>query len=79
MPRGKDFRDRPLVATLISVLVSNKVISRGIHLVSGIVVSSLPANSFRNIPHFSRRMATNALSSRVGIRLGDRALPTILP
>jgi hypothetical protein len=43
------------------------------------MVSSLPAISFLNVPHFSRRMATNALSSRVGISLSVRALPTILP
>jgi hypothetical protein len=78
MPRGKGFRDRLPVATLISVLVSSKVINRGLHLVSGIVVRSPSTISFRNVPHSSRRMATNALHSRVGIRLSVRALPTIL-
>jgi hypothetical protein len=79
MPRGKGFRDRPPVETLVSVLVSSKVINRGIHLVSGIVVRSLSTISFHNVPHSSRRMATNALRSRVGIGLSVRALPTILP
>jgi hypothetical protein len=77
--RKKGFRNRPLVATLVSILVFSKVISRGIHLVSGIVVSSLPVISFRNIPRFSRIMATNTLSSRVGISLSVRALSTTLP
>jgi hypothetical protein len=79
MPRGKGFRDRPPVATLVSVLVSSKVINRGIHLVSGIMVRSLSAISFCNIPYSSRKMATNTLRNRVGIRLSVRALPTILP
>jgi hypothetical protein len=79
MPRGKGFRDRPPVATLVSVLVSSKVINRGIHLVSGIVARSLSVISFHNVPLFSRRMATNALRSRVEIKLSIRALPTILP
>jgi hypothetical protein len=79
MPRGKDFRDRPLVVTLIRVLVSNRVINRGLLLVSGIVVRSLSAISSRNVPHSSHRMATNALCSRVGISLSVRALPIILP
>jgi hypothetical protein len=78
MPRGKGFRDRPLVAILVSVLVSSKIISRGIHLVNGIVVSSLLAISFRNIPHFCHRMATNAHNSRMEARLSVRAPPTTL-
>jgi hypothetical protein len=79
MPRGKDFRDRLLVVTLIRVLVFSRVINRGLLLVSGIVVRSLSAISSRNVPHSSRRMATNALRSRVGISLSVRALPIILP
>jgi hypothetical protein len=79
MPRGKDFKDRPPVVTLVRVLVSSKVINRGLLLVSGIMVRSLSAISFRNVPHSSRRMATHALHSRVGIRLSVRALPIILP
>jgi hypothetical protein len=79
MPRGKGFRDRLLVVTLVRVLVSSKVINRGLLLVSGIMVRSLSAISSRNIPYSSRRMATNAIRSRVGIRLSIRALPIILP
>jgi hypothetical protein len=79
MPRGKGFRDRLLVVTLGRVLVSSKVINRGLLLVSGIMVRSLSAISSRNIPHSSHRMATNALRSRVGIRLSVRALPIIPP
>jgi hypothetical protein len=78
MPRGKDFRDRLLVVTLVRVLVSSKAINRGLLLVSGIVVRSLSAISSRNVPHSSRRMATNALRSRVGISLSVRVLPIIL-
>jgi hypothetical protein len=79
MPRGKGFRDRLLVVTLVRVLVSSKVINRGLLLVSGIVVRSLSAISSRNVPHSSRRMTTNALCSRVGISLSVRVLPIILP
>jgi hypothetical protein len=79
MPRGKGFRDRLLVVTLVRELVSSKVINRGLLLVSGIVVRSLSAISFRNVPHSSCRTATNALYSRVGIRLSIRVLPIILP
>jgi hypothetical protein len=78
MLRGKGFRDRLLVVTLIRVLVSSRVINKGLLLVSGIVVRSLSAISFRNIPHSSRRMATNALRNRVGISLSVRVLPIIL-
>jgi hypothetical protein len=79
MPRGKGFRDKLLVVTLVRVLVSSKVINRGLLLVSGIVVRSLSAISSRNVPHSSRRMATNALRSRVGISLSVRVLLIILP
>jgi hypothetical protein len=79
MPRGKGFRDRLLVVTLVRVLVSSKVINRGLLLVSGIVVRSLSAISSRNVLHSSRKMATNALRSRVGISLSVRALLIILP
>jgi hypothetical protein len=78
MPRGKGFRDRLLVVTLVLVLVSSRLINRGLLLVSGIVVRSLSAISFCNIPHSSRRMATNALRSRMGINLSARVLPIIL-
>jgi hypothetical protein len=79
MPRGKGFKDRPPVVILVRVLVSSKVINRGLLLVSGIVVRPLFVISFRNVPHSSRRMATHALCSRVGISLSVRALPIILP
>jgi hypothetical protein len=79
MLRGKGFRDRPLAATLISALVSSKVISRGTHLVSGIMDSSQHAIRSCNVPRTSPRMWTNALSSRMGINLSVRAYPTTLP
>jgi hypothetical protein len=78
MPRGKGFRDRLLVVTLVRVLVSSRVINRGLLLVSGIVVRSLSAISFRNVPHSSRRMATNTLRIRVEISLSIRVLSIIL-
>jgi hypothetical protein len=78
MPRGKGFKDRLLVVTLVHILVSSRVINRGLLLVSGIVVRSLSAVSSRNVPHSSRRMATNALRNRVGINLSARVLPIIL-
>jgi hypothetical protein len=78
MPRGKGFRDRLLVVTLIRVLVFSRVINRGLLLVSGIMVRSLSAISFHNVPHSSHRMATNALRNRVGISLSVRVLPIIL-
>jgi hypothetical protein len=79
MLRGKDFKDRLLVVTLVCVLVSSKVINRGLPLISGIVVRSLSAISSRNVPHSSSRMTTHALRSKVGISLSVRALPIILP
>jgi hypothetical protein len=79
MLRGKDFKDRLLVVTLVRVLVSSKVINRGLPLVSGIVVRFLFAISSRNVPHSSSRMATHALRGKVGISLSVRALPIILP
>jgi hypothetical protein len=78
MPRGKGFRDILLAVTLIRVLVFSRVINRGLLLVSGIVVRSLSAISFRNVLHSSRRMATNAIRNRVGISLSVRVLPIIL-
>jgi hypothetical protein len=78
MPRGKGFRDRLLVVTLVLVLVSSRVINRGLLLVSGIVVRSLSTISFRNVPHSSHRMVANALRSRMGIHLSARVLPIIL-
>jgi hypothetical protein len=79
MPRGKGFRDRLLVVTLVCVLVSSRVINRGLLLVSGIMVRSLSTISSRNVLHSSCRMATNALRNRVGISLSVRVLPIILP
>jgi hypothetical protein len=79
MPRGTGFRDRLLVVTLVPVLVSSRLINRGLLLVSGIVDRSLSAISFRNVPYSSRRMVTNALRSRMGINLSARVLPIILP
>jgi hypothetical protein len=78
MPREKGFRDRLLVVTLVRVLVSSRVINRELLLVSGIVVRSLFAISSRNVPYSNRRMAINALRSRVGISLSARVLPIIL-
>jgi hypothetical protein len=78
MPRGKGFRDRLLVVTLVRILVSSRVINKGLLLVSGIMVRSLFAISFHNVPHSSRRMVTNALRNRVGINLSVRVLPIIL-
>jgi hypothetical protein len=78
MPRGKGFRDRLLVVTLVRVLVSSREINRGLLLVNGIVVRSLSAISFHNVPHSSHRMATNALRSRVGISLSVRVPLVIL-
>jgi hypothetical protein len=78
-PRGKGFRDRLLVVTLIRVLVFSRVINRGLLLVSGIMVRSISAISSCNVPHSSRRMATNTLRSRVRISLSVRTLPIILP
>jgi hypothetical protein len=78
MPRGKGFRDRLLIVTLILVLVYSRVINRGLLLVSGIVVRSLFAISSRNVPHSSYRMVTNALCNRMGISLSARVLSIIL-
>jgi hypothetical protein len=78
MPRGKGFRDRLLVVTLVLILVSSRLINRGLLLVSGIMVRSLSAISFRNVPHFSRRMVTNALCSKMEINLNVRVFPIIL-
>jgi hypothetical protein len=78
MPREKGFRDRLLVVTLVLVLVSSRVINKGLLLVSGIVVKSLSAISFRNVSHSSRRMVANALHSRMEINLSARVLPIIL-
>jgi hypothetical protein len=78
MPRGKGFRDILLVVTLVRILVSSRVNNRGLLLVSGIMVRSLSVISSRNVLHSSRRMATNALRSRVGINLSARVLPIIL-
>jgi hypothetical protein len=79
MLKEKGYRDKPLVATLVHVLVFSRIINRGLLLVSGIVVRSLSAVSSRNIPHCSRRMATNVLRSRMEIKHSVRALLIILP
>jgi hypothetical protein len=76
MPKGRDFRDRYLEATLASALVFNKAISTGIPLTNGIVVNFLHVISFCNILLISRRMAINALSSRMGTRISVRVPPT---
>jgi hypothetical protein len=78
MPRGKGFRDKLLVVTLVLVLVFSRVINRGLLLVSEIMVRSLSTISSRNVPHSSCRMVTNALRNRVGINLSARVLPIIL-
>jgi hypothetical protein len=69
MLRGKGYRDKPLVATPVHVLAFS----------SGIVVRSLSTVSFHNVPHSNRRIATNVLRSRVGIKHSIRVLPIILP
>jgi hypothetical protein len=79
MLRGKGYRDKPLVATLVHVLVFSRIVNRGLLLVSGIVVKSLSVVSSHNVPHSSRRIATNVLCSRVGIKHSIRVLPIILP
>jgi hypothetical protein len=79
MLRGKGYRDKPLVATLVHVLAFSRIINRGLLLVSGIVGRSLSTVSSRNVPHSSRRIATNVLRSRVGIKHSVRVLPIILP
>jgi hypothetical protein len=79
MLRGKGYRDKPLVAILVHVLAFSRIINKGLLLVSGIVARSLSAVSSRNIPHSNRRIATNVLRSRVGIKHSVRVLPIILP
>jgi hypothetical protein len=90
MPKGRGFRDRYLGATPASTLVFNKeswstsssaqvfsrAISRGIRLTNGIVVNFLHVISFYNVLLISRRMATNALSSKMGTRISVRVPPT---
>jgi hypothetical protein len=78
MPRGKGFRDRLLVVTFVLVLVSSRLTNRGLLLVSGIVVRSLSAISFHNVPHSSHRMVTNALRSRMRINLSVTVFLIIL-
>jgi hypothetical protein len=82
MLKGRGFRDRYMEATLASTLVFSRaisrVISRGIRLTNGTVVNSLHVISFCNVLRTSRRMAINALNSRVGIRISARAPPTTL-
>jgi hypothetical protein len=76
MLKGRGFRDKYLEATLASALVFNKAISRGIRLTNGIVVNFLHVISFCNVLLISRRMAINALSSRMGTRISVRVPPT---
>jgi hypothetical protein len=76
MPKGRDFRDRYLETTLTNALVINKVISRGIRPTNGIMVNFLHVISFYNVLLINRRMAINALSSRMGTRINDRVPPT---
>jgi hypothetical protein len=79
MQRGKGYRDKPLVATPVHVLAFSRLISRGLLLDSGIVVRPLSVDSSRNVPHSSRRIVTNILRSRMGIKHSVRVLPTTLP
>jgi hypothetical protein len=72
MPKGRGFRDRYLEATLISALVFNKAISRGIRLTNEIMVNFLHVISFSNILLISCRMAINTLRSRMGTRISVR-------
>jgi hypothetical protein len=78
MPKGRGFRDRYLETTLASALVFNKAISRGIFLTNRIVVNFLHVINFCNVLLISRRMAINALSSRMGTRISVRVPPTTL-
>jgi hypothetical protein len=79
MLRGKGYKDKPLVATPVHVLAFSIIINRGLLLVSGIVGRSLFVVSSHNVPHSRRRIATNVLRSRVGIKHSVRVLPIILP
>jgi hypothetical protein len=72
MLKERDFRDRCLGITLVNVLVISKVFSRGIRPTNGIVVNFLHVISFYNVLLISRRMAINALNSRMGTRISDR-------
>jgi hypothetical protein len=79
MLRGKGYRDKPQVATPVHVLAFSRIINKGLLLVSGIVVRSLSVVSSRNVPHSSRRIATNVLRSRMGIKHSVRVLLITLP
>jgi hypothetical protein len=79
MLRGKGYRDKPPVATLVHVLVFSRIINRGLLLVSGIVVRYLFMVSSHNVPHSNRRIAINILCSRMGIKHSVRAPLIILP
>jgi hypothetical protein len=72
MPKGRGFRDRYLEATLASALIFNKAIRRGIRLTNGIMVNFLHVINFCNVLLISRRMAINALSSRMGTIISVR-------
>ena len=74
-PRRGGFRDRPLEAILIRVLILSKVSSRGTrdHPINGI------ATRTSNVHHISSRMATNVPYRRVVSRHHDRERLTILP
>jgi hypothetical protein len=76
MPKGRGFGDKYLETTLASALVFNKAISRGIRLTNGIMVNFLHVISFCNVILISRRMAINALRSRMGTRISVRVPPT---
>jgi hypothetical protein len=78
MPKERGFRDKYLETTLANALVSNKVISRGIHLTNGIVVNFLHVISFCNVLLISRRMAITVLRSRMGTRISARVPLTTL-
>jgi hypothetical protein len=72
MTKGRGFRDRYIEATLVSALVFNKAISRGIRLTNGIVVNFLHIINFCSVLLISHRMVVNALSSRMGTRINVR-------
>jgi hypothetical protein len=78
MPKERGFRDKYLEATLASALVFNKAISRGIRLTNGIVVNFLHIINFCHVLLISRRMAINALRSRMGTSVSIRVPPTTL-
>jgi hypothetical protein len=78
MQRGRGYRDKPLIATPVCVLVFSRILSRGLPLDSGIVVRPHSVDSFRNVPHSSHRIATNVHRSSKEIKHSVRVLPITL-